>query len=417
VSNVFGITARAFRFYEDGSETGSTAIAAESTNITRSVVAGNSALQLRYGVQESGAGSASGATTDDYQVQYAKNGGAYTSVGAATTNVRAFPSANLTDAAATTQRLSAGSGSFVAGEIDEADGIVTDWQLTANNFSELLYSLELVSADLAHNDTLDFRVLRNGAVFNTYSVTPRITVSKFTQNLDNAFEQLCVQLGAVFGVAFDEASGNPTDFIAGKIGTAIGSLSYGQSPGAVQGKTGIDFPTVNDYVTFADHADLDLGDSPFTIVVFLRFDEDLAANQVLLNKGTNGYVMAILDNTTFAAGRGGVAIIVRTTAGLSVSSEWRMLAWTRAGTGLANNVLYVDAVADTTGADAPDDPLSDTTALLEIGREGAFGRVGGALAYLVMFKSVLTQNQIQALHNAALRGPLRLDQVPQLLAQ
>lgn len=173
MSNIFGITARAFRFYEDGTETGATAIDAENTNITR--YTGDPVVVLRYGVQESGSGSASGASTDDYQLQYSKNGGAYTNVTGASTNVRGFTSADLTDAAATTQRLSAGTGSFVAGEIAETDGLLTDWALTANNFSDLLYVIELVAGDLADNDTLDFRVLRNGAVFNTYSVTPRIT--------------------------------------------------------------------------------------------------------------------------------------------------------------------------------------------------------------------------------------------------
>jgi hypothetical protein len=180
MSNVFGITAYAFRFYEDGTETGSTAIANESTNITR-MVAADSNLQLRYGVQESGSGSAAGATTDDYQLQYELNdSGSWVSVTGASTVVKAYPSSSLTDAAATTSRLSAGTGSFVAGEIDEADGLITDWQLTANNYSDLLYSITVVAADVTESDTLDFRVLRNGAIFNTYSVTPRITVTKTT---------------------------------------------------------------------------------------------------------------------------------------------------------------------------------------------------------------------------------------------
>jgi hypothetical protein len=86
-----------------------------------------------------------------------------------------FASANLTDGGATTNRLSAGSGSFVAGEISE-DGTVDDLQITASNYTELLYSITLKSAELVDTDTLDFRVLRNGAVLNTYTVTPRITV-------------------------------------------------------------------------------------------------------------------------------------------------------------------------------------------------------------------------------------------------
>lgn len=171
----FALTQRAFRFYEDGAENSSVAIVAENTNLTRLTLT-NSVIQLRIGLQESGSGSFGGATTDDFQLQYSKNAGAFTNVTNASTNVRGFNSASLTDAGTTTNRLSVGTGSFVAGEISEV-GLVTDRQVTANNFTEMLYSLELVAADLANGNTLDFRLLLNGATM-TYSVTPRITISK-----------------------------------------------------------------------------------------------------------------------------------------------------------------------------------------------------------------------------------------------
>lgn len=178
MTNTFGITARAYRWYaDDGAENASTALAAENT--AYDLYAGvNASIVLRYGVQESGTGTASGAATDDYQLQYKKNAGAFTNVTGASSNIRARASANLTDGAATTQRLSAGSGSFVAGEIDEGDGLITDWALTANNYSDLVYSLEVVAADVAEDDSFTFQVLRNGSVFNTYSVTPTLTVTK-----------------------------------------------------------------------------------------------------------------------------------------------------------------------------------------------------------------------------------------------
>lgn len=180
MTNTFGITARAVRWYADGSENAATALSSEGTTGTLSytIFAGvNAVAVLRYGVQESGAGTAAGATTDDYQLQYSKNGGAFTNVTGASSNVRGFASSNLADAGSTTQQLSSGTGSFVAGEISE-DGLLDDWQLTANDFSELLFAVEVVAADVAEGNTLDFRVLRNGSVFNTYSVTPRLTVTK-----------------------------------------------------------------------------------------------------------------------------------------------------------------------------------------------------------------------------------------------
>jgi hypothetical protein len=330
----------AFRLYEDGTESGSTVIAAQNTNITRTVDT-DSNLALRVRLQESGA--VAGASTDDYQLQYSLDGGAYANVGTvespviadtfalanrvgnqsgsgstqdmvgqsflgdgkyiasasigiarngtatgsisaklyshsgtygsggvpvtllATSNsldastqsstntlvefifssvqmykttaasayfivldrsgltntnnitvtfgaghggnrairnagtwtadtndvcfsvatistvtgveVVPYASPSLTDGGATTNRLGAGTGSFVAGEVSET-GLVTDHQLTASNYTEHLYSLTVVSSAVADTDTLDFRVLRNGAVLNSYAVTPRITVSK-----------------------------------------------------------------------------------------------------------------------------------------------------------------------------------------------------------------------------------------------
>lgn len=94
------------------------------------------------------------------------------------TEVVGYNSASLTDGNATTNRLGSGTGSFVAGEISE-DGLVDNLQITASNYTELLYSLTIESTAVADNDTLDFRVLRNGATTGiTYTVTPRIVINR-----------------------------------------------------------------------------------------------------------------------------------------------------------------------------------------------------------------------------------------------
>ncbi len=164
----------AFRFYEDGSEAGSTAIAAQNSNVTRDPNT-DAYLLLRLRIQET-LGS-DGAATDDWRLQYSKNGGGYTDVNAVSSNnVRGFDSASLTDQGATTNRLTGGSGSFVAGLVSE-DALADNLQITGNNFTEFLFPLQLAVSDLAHADTLDFRLLINGAVLDTYTVTPRITIS------------------------------------------------------------------------------------------------------------------------------------------------------------------------------------------------------------------------------------------------
>lgn len=171
-----------FRFYnDDGSESASTAAAAQDTNITADVSSGNARLQLRIGVQETGGADG---PPRRWQLQYEKNdSGVWNNVSTGSSNVKAFDSANLTDGGSTTSRLSGGTGSFVAGEVAET-GITGLAALTASNKTEHLYTVEFIAADVADGDTFDFRVLFNSSVLSGgYSVTPRATVSASTYTL------------------------------------------------------------------------------------------------------------------------------------------------------------------------------------------------------------------------------------------
>lgn len=197
MANIFALTQWAYRWYEDGTESGATAIAAENTAPTRYTVA-NTVVVLRIGLQESGAGSVSGATTDDYQLQRSVAGGAFGNVTGASSGVRGFASASLTDAGTTTQLLSAGTGAFVAGEISES-GLVTDRQITANNFTELLYALEIVAADVAEGNAITFRVLLNGATTNmTYTVTPTINITKAGPRIHPVMVRQAVKRASIY---------------------------------------------------------------------------------------------------------------------------------------------------------------------------------------------------------------------------
>lgn len=164
----------AYRFYEDdGAENASTALGSQSTALGRDVSL-DSNIVLRIRVQETG--GANGATTDDWQLQRSIAGAAFGNVTTSSTGAKAFASSNLADAGTTTQRLTNGTGSFVAGEISE-DGLVDDRQITASNYAEFLYTLTLVAADLPNGTAVTFRMLFNGATF-TYNVTPTINVNK-----------------------------------------------------------------------------------------------------------------------------------------------------------------------------------------------------------------------------------------------
>lgn len=97
----------------------------------------------------------------------------------------------LTDGAATTNRATngisdPGAGVFVVGVQEANDGLIANHQLTGGDFTEHVWGLTLIAADLADADTLDFRLLLNGSPI-TATVTPRITVAAGTIAATTAF--------------------------------------------------------------------------------------------------------------------------------------------------------------------------------------------------------------------------------------
>jgi hypothetical protein len=184
MSDKFVATLQNYRWYEDGTESASTVLENENIAHDRTMDA-DSQVQLRVMIEETGAGSISGATTDDWTIEYRLNGaGGWTAITTATSLIKIDTGASLTDAAATTNRstdgVSDGSGTFVAGEQvggSGADGEVTDFQLTADNFTEFVYGFVLVYDDLADNDSLTFRIALNGSNI-TSTNTPTITIDR-----------------------------------------------------------------------------------------------------------------------------------------------------------------------------------------------------------------------------------------------
>ena len=169
------ISQAAYRFYADGTQTASVALAAQDTAHSVDVSGGDVNLQLRARLQSTS--NEPVPVTDDFQLQWEKNAsGTWTNVTIGGTTVVPHASANLTDATATTNRLGAGAGTFVAGRVSE-DGLADNQGWSANNFTEVLYSLTLKQANLTNGDTLRFRVLRNAATTGfTYTAVPTINV-------------------------------------------------------------------------------------------------------------------------------------------------------------------------------------------------------------------------------------------------
>lgn len=106
-----------------------------------------------------------------------KNSGAYAQVNASTANAKVVDSANYVDNANTTQQLS--SGTFVAGRLEDVDGTTgATSSIAQNSVTDFEFMFQLVSADLAHGDTLDFRCYKSGVAVATYTNTARITITK-----------------------------------------------------------------------------------------------------------------------------------------------------------------------------------------------------------------------------------------------
>ena len=144
-----------------------------------------------------------------------------------------------------------GQSTFVAGKVSET-GLVTDLGWTANNYTEVLYSVTLKQADLANSDTLRFRVLRNGATTGlTYTQVPTVTIGAGgpTDRTGTATGSLSLSGTAtgvpeVTGVATGTltvvgvASGAPTTPGADVTGVATGTIALGGVASGVAGVTG-----------------------------------------------------------------------------------------------------------------------------------------------------------------------------------
>ncbi len=146
-----------FRFYEDGTESGSTPLAAENIDLLAfDMLSGDRDIHLRLGVEEDG--GTSGATTDDYHL-FASHLGVVFPVTTSSSVVKADSASGLTGGNDTTDRstdgITDGVGTFVAGEQSET-GTVTDRQLTASNFTEHVYSLVVIANDVSHGDVIGF---------------------------------------------------------------------------------------------------------------------------------------------------------------------------------------------------------------------------------------------------------------------
>lgn len=158
-----------YAFYEDGTESGSTIIGSEDTQQTLDV---DTLYQCRLKIRETAGGG--GNYPNNSVWQYNHNSGGFTTISTSSSVVQAADSANLTDAADTTQRLT-GGGTFVTPNswVTE-DGQMPGLSFGASEVCEMLLSFQIIGSDVSNGDEI---LLRNGSA-DAFTLDADIDVNK-----------------------------------------------------------------------------------------------------------------------------------------------------------------------------------------------------------------------------------------------
>ncbi len=121
----------------------------------------------------------SAAETDDFQLQYNKNGGGWADVNAASSNVRSFNGQDTDGATSATERLTTLPETHIGSVYDEVDGLITT-NIAVNNSYEFYFCIEFRAADNLGGESYEFRILA-GAAPITQDVIPTATVESLVE--------------------------------------------------------------------------------------------------------------------------------------------------------------------------------------------------------------------------------------------
>jgi hypothetical protein len=150
--------------------------AAEDTDPAEGVIAVDTTFLLRFTVQ---ANAAAGLTNVDNNFEFRLNGGTWTQITTSSSVVKAVAATALTNGGNCTKRLS-GTGTFEttgAGQTEDGISGGTANDIVASGNSETECGLQIVGADVAGGDLIEFRLTRDAQVLlDTYSVVPSITI-------------------------------------------------------------------------------------------------------------------------------------------------------------------------------------------------------------------------------------------------
>jgi hypothetical protein len=220
----------------------------------------------------------------------------------------------------------------------------------------------------------------------------------------NSYETEISADNPVFLVPATETSGNITDVIGGKVGTKNGTaITYAVGTGPA-GLAGIRFDVGNasSYFSFADHADLDLGDGDWTIEVWWTRATLTRHGSAIFTKGSNAAIGIIDDLAadSLEIYARGVGLAAHATSGLPHDTTIHHLAFTKTTTG-DNWKVYIDGSDATTVDGNPS--TADTASAFVIGVDngGALGSYAeGVFQYFAIYKSALSSTRIAAHYTA-----------------
>jgi len=171
--DVFALDQASFRGREDdGSESTATWIDIADNDWTQKT---DQNFRVRFLVQESGAGTASG--TLDAQLQYNLGGAGWNNVTTSSSVVKAVASGDAGgpyDGTATVQRI--GSGTFVAGTISE-DGLAAQVSLSGDDETEIEFIITIIGSDVSDGNTLQLRIT-DASTTPSWTSTPTVTAQK-----------------------------------------------------------------------------------------------------------------------------------------------------------------------------------------------------------------------------------------------
>lgn len=158
--------------YDDGGEAGATWKETINTDWTQYF---GDAFRVRFVIAEE---NGVAVNNTEWRLQYDHNNTGWNNVDTTSSVVQAVTSTYFADGDATTQQL--GTGTFLPGEMSE-DGLAGEVNGTmdfdGNDESEVEYAIDIVDADVADGDTIQFRVIRGDGTVISYTNTPTVTVS------------------------------------------------------------------------------------------------------------------------------------------------------------------------------------------------------------------------------------------------